>query len=148
LPGRRSSVMATVKAVAAVVPVPAPAPAKQAATTPSLKLAGAGGRCLPVSQTMARIKAQGKVCSTSACLISVGAARILNVLAQLVIYCVCDGGRRRSSRTSPPATPTWRRRRRRCGYSMPVVPTSSSLACPSPTPTPTGLSSRIRWLER
>jgi indole-3-glycerol-phosphate lyase len=59
--------MATVRAVAAVVPAP-PAPAKQAATTPSFKLAGADGRCLPVSQTMARIKAQGKVCTYS-CLI-------------------------------------------------------------------------------
>jgi indole-3-glycerol-phosphate lyase len=46
--------------------VPAiPAPAKQpAATAPSsFKIAGAGGRCLSVSQTMARLKAQGKVCT-------------------------------------------------------------------------------------
>ncbi|RCV40453.1 hypothetical protein SETIT_9G055000v2 [Setaria italica] len=53
MPGRRRSVMATVRAAAV-------APAKQPATTPSFKLAGAGGRCLPVSQTMARLKAQGK----------------------------------------------------------------------------------------
>jgi indole-3-glycerol-phosphate lyase len=47
--------MATVRA--------APALAKQPATAPSFKITGAGGRCLPVSQTMARLKAQGKVCT-------------------------------------------------------------------------------------
>ncbi|CAN6286527.1 unnamed protein product [Urochloa humidicola] len=62
-PGRRRPVLATViRAVAAVAPAAAPAPAKQpAATMPSSsKLAGAAGRCLPVSQTMSRLKAQGK----------------------------------------------------------------------------------------
>nr|ACF85361.1 unknown [Zea mays] len=48
MPGRRRSV-ATVRAVAAVAPG---APAKLTA--------GAGGRCLPVSQTMSRLRAQGK----------------------------------------------------------------------------------------
>ncbi|CAN6297454.1 unnamed protein product [Urochloa humidicola] len=59
VPGRRRSV-ATVRSVAVVAPAPAPAPAKQHATIPSSKLAGAAGRCLPVSQTMSRLKAQGK----------------------------------------------------------------------------------------
>ncbi|CAN6322300.1 unnamed protein product [Urochloa humidicola] len=64
VPGRRRPVLATViRAIAAVAPAAAPAPAKkqQPATTPSsTKLAGAAGRCLPVSQTMSRLKAQGK----------------------------------------------------------------------------------------
>jgi indole-3-glycerol-phosphate lyase len=53
--------MATVRAAAAVPA--APALAKQPATAPSFKITGVGGRCLPVSQTMARLKAQGKVCT-------------------------------------------------------------------------------------
>ncbi|CAL4936456.1 unnamed protein product [Urochloa decumbens] len=62
MPGRRRSAVATVRAVAAVAALAAaPAPAKQPATTPAPKLAGAAGRrCLPVSQTMSRLKAQGK----------------------------------------------------------------------------------------
>jgi indole-3-glycerol-phosphate lyase len=63
MPERRSSVMATVRAAAAVVPA-APAPPKQPATTTSFKITGASGRCLSVSQTMARLKAQGKVCTS------------------------------------------------------------------------------------
>ncbi|CAL4927828.1 unnamed protein product [Urochloa decumbens] len=61
VPGRRRSV-ATVRAVAAVAPAAAPAPAKQPATTPSSKLASAARRCMcmSVSQTMSRLKAQGK----------------------------------------------------------------------------------------
>ncbi|CAL4944867.1 unnamed protein product [Urochloa decumbens] len=61
MPGRRRSAVATVRAVATVAAVVvAPAPAKQPTTTLSPKLAGAAGRCLPVSQTMSRLKAQGK----------------------------------------------------------------------------------------
>jgi indole-3-glycerol-phosphate lyase len=55
-------VVATVRAAPAVVPA-TPAPPKQPDTTPSFQIAGAGGRCLSVSQTMARLKAQGKVCT-------------------------------------------------------------------------------------
>ncbi|CAL4919583.1 unnamed protein product [Urochloa decumbens] len=61
MPGQRRSAVATVRAVAAVAaPTAAPAPAKQPATTTSSKLTGAGGRCLSVSQTMSRLRAQGK----------------------------------------------------------------------------------------
>ncbi|PAN44533.1 hypothetical protein PAHAL_9G051100 [Panicum hallii] len=60
MPRRRRSVVATVREVAAVARA-APAPAGQPATTAPSKLAGAGGRCLPVSQTMFRLKAQGKM---------------------------------------------------------------------------------------
>jgi indole-3-glycerol-phosphate lyase len=56
--------VATVREVAAVARA-APAPAGQPATTAPSKLAGAGGRCLPVSQTMFRLKAQGKVCTSA-----------------------------------------------------------------------------------
>jgi indole-3-glycerol-phosphate lyase len=51
MPGRRRSV-GTIRAVAAVAPAAPATPAK---------LTGAGGRCLTVSQTMSRLRAQGKV---------------------------------------------------------------------------------------
>jgi indole-3-glycerol-phosphate lyase len=49
IPGRRKAV-AAIRAVAVVAPTAPPAPAKHA-----------GKRCLPVSQTMSRLMAQGKV---------------------------------------------------------------------------------------
>nr|CAB3497860.1 unnamed protein product [Digitaria exilis] len=55
---RRRSV-ATVRAVAVVAPA-APPPPKLPATGTQSKLASAGTRSLPVSQTMSRLKAQGK----------------------------------------------------------------------------------------
>jgi indole-3-glycerol-phosphate lyase len=51
MPGGRRSV-GTIRAVAAVAPAAPATPAK---------LTGAGGRCLTVSQTMSRLRAQGKV---------------------------------------------------------------------------------------
>ena len=50
MPAGRRKAAAIIRAVAAVAPRPAPTPAKPA-----------GKRCLSVSQTMSRIKAQGKV---------------------------------------------------------------------------------------
>jgi len=52
MPAGRTKAAAIIRAVAAVAPPPAPTPAKPA-----------GKRCLSVSQTMSRIKAQGKVCT-------------------------------------------------------------------------------------